>query len=104
MGGAIEESAQANEALAKVFPAMIAMTLIVIVLQVRSLSMMAMVLLTAPLGVIGVVPILLAFDQPFGFTCRGINAIQGQTFRASRCGHVFGCTQAVWTTAIGHMP
>jgi Cu/Ag efflux pump CusA len=104
MGGAIEESAQANEALAKVFPAMIAMTLIVIVLQVRSLSMMAVVLLTAPLGVIGVVPILLAFDQPFGFTCRGINAIQGQTFRAGRCGHVFGCTQAVWTTAIGHMP
>jgi multidrug efflux pump subunit AcrB len=72
MGGAIEESAQANEALAKVFPAMIAITLIVIVLQVRSLSMMAMVLLTAPLGLIGVVPILLAFNQPFGF-----NAILG---------------------------
>ncbi len=72
MGGAIEESAQANAALGKVFPAMIAITLIVIMLQVRSFSTMAMVLLTAPLGLVGVVPMLLAFNQPFGF-----NAILG---------------------------
>jgi multidrug efflux pump subunit AcrB len=52
MGGAIEESAQANAALGKVFPAMIAITLIVIMLQVRSFSMTAMVLLTAPLGLV----------------------------------------------------
>src|SRR4051794_8624650 len=51
---------------------MIAAMLIVIMLQVRSFSTMAMVLLTAPLGVIGVVPTLLAFNQPFGF-----NAILG---------------------------
>ncbi|WP_156412399.1 efflux RND transporter permease subunit [Bosea sp. Root483D1] len=72
MGGSIEEAAKANTALGKVFPVMIAVTLIVIMLQVRSFSMMAMVLLTAPLGVIGVVPTLLAFNQPFGF-----NAILG---------------------------
>ena len=72
MGGAIEESAQANAALGKVFPAMIAITLIVIMLQVRSFSTMAMVVLTAPLGLVGVVPMLLAFNQPFGF-----NAILG---------------------------
>jgi multidrug efflux pump subunit AcrB len=41
-------------------------------LQVRSFSTMAMVMLTAPLGLIGVVPMLLAFNQPFGF-----NAILG---------------------------
>jgi multidrug efflux pump subunit AcrB len=51
---------------------MIAVMLIVIMLQVRSFSMMAMVLLTAPLGLVGVMPMLLAFDQPFGF-----NAILG---------------------------
>ncbi|POR52589.1 efflux RND transporter permease subunit [Bosea psychrotolerans] len=72
MGGSIEEAAKANIALAKVFPVMIAVTLIVIMFQVRSFSMMAMVLLTAPLGVIGVVPTLLLFNQPFGF-----NAILG---------------------------
>ena len=72
MGGSIEEAAKANTALGKVFPAMIAVTLIVIMLQVRSFSMMAMVLLTAPLGLVGVVPALLIFNQPFGF-----NAILG---------------------------
>ncbi|MBK1842276.1 efflux RND transporter permease subunit [Azospirillum sp. YIM B02556] len=72
MGGSIEESAKANTALGKVFPVMIAAMLVFIMLQVRSFSMMAMVLLTAPLGVVGVVPMLLAFNQPFGF-----NAILG---------------------------
>ncbi|HLM12979.1 MAG TPA: efflux RND transporter permease subunit, partial [Reyranella sp.] len=72
MGGSIEEAAKANAALATIFPAMIAVTLIIIMLQVRSFSMMAMVLLTAPLGLVGVVPALLIFNQPFGF-----NAILG---------------------------
>ncbi|WP_377811106.1 efflux RND transporter permease subunit [Azospirillum sp. A29] len=72
MGGSIEESAKANTALGKVFPVMIAAMLVFIMLQVRSFSMMAMVLLTAPLGLVGVVPMLLAFNQPFGF-----NAILG---------------------------
>jgi len=71
-GGSIEEAAKANVALIKIFPAMIAAMLIVIMLQVRSFSTMAMVLLTAPLGLVGVVPMLLVFNQPFGF-----NAILG---------------------------
>jgi multidrug efflux pump subunit AcrB len=72
MGGNIEESLKANTALAQVFPLMIAAMLIVIILQVRSLSTMTMVMLTAPLGLAGVVPTLLLFNQPFGF-----NAILG---------------------------
>ncbi|QFP64428.1 efflux RND transporter permease subunit [Brucella anthropi] len=72
MGGNIEESQKANAALLRVFPLMIAAMLIVIILQVRSLSTMTMVMLTAPLGLAGVVPTLLLFNQPFGF-----NAILG---------------------------
>ncbi|KPH06411.1 efflux RND transporter permease subunit [Rhizobium acidisoli] len=72
MGGNIEESLKANDALVKIFPAMIAAMLIVIVLQVRSLSTMTMVMLTGPLGLAGAVPVLLLFDKPFGF-----NAILG---------------------------
>ena len=72
LGGSIEEATKANVALGKVFPAMIAAMLIVIMLQVRSFSTMGMVLLTAPLGLVGVVPMLLTFNQPFGF-----NAILG---------------------------
>ncbi|MDE1170882.1 MAG: efflux RND transporter permease subunit [Verrucomicrobium sp.] len=72
VGGNTEDSAKANAALAPIFPIMIALTLTVIVFQVRSLSAMAMVFLTAPLGLVGVVPVLLLFHQPFGF-----NAILG---------------------------
>ena len=71
MGGSIEEAAKANAALATVFPAMIA-AMLIIMLQVRSFSTMTMVMLTAPLGLVGVVPMLLTFNQPFGF-----NAILG---------------------------
>ncbi len=71
-GGAIEESGKATKAMAPLFPIMIAMTLLIIILQVRSMSAMVMVFLTAPLGLIGVVPTLLLFNQPFG-----INALVG---------------------------
>jgi len=72
MGGSIEEAGKANAALAPVFPIMILLMMIVIMLQVRSFSAMTIVLLTAPLGLIGVVPTLLVTGQPFGF-----NAILG---------------------------
>ncbi|NMG77581.1 efflux RND transporter permease subunit [Aromatoleum diolicum] len=71
-GGSIEESGKANRALAPIFPIMIALTLITIIFQVRSISAMTMVFATAPLGLIGVVPTLLLFQQPFG-----INALVG---------------------------
>ncbi|RZT92884.1 multidrug efflux pump subunit AcrB [Advenella incenata] len=70
--GAIEESGKATTAMLPLFPIMLAMTLLIIILQVRSISAMVMVFLTSPLGLIGVVPILLLFQQPFG-----INALVG---------------------------
>jgi len=82
MGGSIEESAKANEALAPIFPIMIVLMMVVIILQVRSLSAMAIVLLTAPLGLIGVVPTLLITGQPFGFNAiLGLIALAGILMR-----------------------
>ncbi|AZL61798.1 MULTISPECIES: efflux RND transporter permease subunit [Enterobacter] len=72
MAGSIEESGKAMQAMIPLFPIMIALTLLIIILQVRSISAMVMVFLTAPLGLIGVVPVLLIFNQPFG-----INALVG---------------------------
>lgn len=72
MAGSIEESGKATQAMIPLFPIMIALTLLIIILQVRSISAMVMVFLTAPLGLIGVVPVLLIFNQPFG-----INALVG---------------------------
>jgi multidrug efflux pump subunit AcrB len=71
-GGSVEESAKADAALAKLFPLMIILMLLVIMLQVRSFATMWMVFATAPLGLVGAVPTLLLFDKPFGF-----NAILG---------------------------
>ena len=70
--GAIEESGKAGQAILPLLPIMIAVTLLIIILQVRSVSAMIMVFLTSPLGLIGVVPTLLLFQQPFG-----INALVG---------------------------
>ncbi|MEI7374204.1 efflux RND transporter permease subunit [Dickeya chrysanthemi] len=70
--GSIEESAKATVAMLPLFPIMIALTLLIIILQVRSIAAMVMVFLTSPLGLIGVVPTLLLFQQPFG-----INALVG---------------------------
>jgi multidrug efflux pump subunit AcrB len=71
-GGSVEESAKADAALAKLFPPMIILMLLVIMLQVRSFATMWMVFATAPLGLVGAVPTLLMFGKPFGF-----NAILG---------------------------
>nr|WP_236887029.1 efflux RND transporter permease subunit [Dickeya chrysanthemi] len=70
--GSIEESAKATVAMLPLFPIMIALTLLIIILQVRSIAAMVMVFATSPLGLIGVVPTLLLFQQPFG-----INALVG---------------------------
>jgi len=70
--GSIEEAGKATVAMLPIFPIMLAATLLIIILQVRSISGMVMVFLTSPLGLIGVVPTLLLFQQPFG-----INALVG---------------------------
>ena len=51
---------------------MLLLTLLVLVLQTRSLAATTIVFLTAPLGLVGTVPFLLLLRQPFGF-----NAILG---------------------------
>jgi multidrug efflux pump subunit AcrB len=82
MGANIEEAGKANKALATVFPAMIVLMLTVIIFQVRSFSGMFMVVLTAPLGLAGVVPTLLLFHQPFGFNAiLGLIALAGILMR-----------------------
>jgi len=82
VGGNAEESAKANTALARVFPIMIICMLVVIVFQVRSLPALAMTVLTAPLGLAGVVPTLLVFHQPFGFnSILGLIALAGILMR-----------------------
>jgi multidrug efflux pump subunit AcrB len=82
MGGSIEEAAKANAALAPIFPIMFLLMMVVIMLQVRRFTAMTIVLMTAPLGLIGVVPTLLLTGQPFGFNAiLGLIALSGILMR-----------------------
>ncbi len=83
-GGAIEESDKANVALFAVFPAMFAVTLTLLMIQLQSFSRLAMVFMTGPLAIIGVVPALLVFQAPFGFVALlGVIALGGMIMRNS---------------------
>lgn len=84
VGGAIEESDKSNKALFEVFPLMFAVILLLLMAQLQRFSLMFMVLLTAPLGLIGVVPALLIFNAPFGFVALlGVIALGGMIMRNS---------------------
>jgi multidrug efflux pump subunit AcrB len=67
IGGTIEESAKAQGSIQALMPIMVILMITLIMLMMRSFSGTLMVLLTAPLGLIGAVAALLLFSQPFGF-------------------------------------
>jgi multidrug efflux pump subunit AcrB len=81
-GGAIEESAKANSALAVVFPVMAIAMLTLLMVQLQSFSRLALVFVTAPLGLIGATGALLISNRPFGFVALlGLIALAGMIMR-----------------------
>ncbi|EKU38081.1 MULTISPECIES: efflux RND transporter permease subunit [Acinetobacter] len=83
-GGTIEESAKADAAIQSVMPVMFLLWVIFLMLQLQSFSRMFMVVLTAPLGMIGVSLALLITRAPFGFVATlGVIALAGMIMRNS---------------------
>jgi multidrug efflux pump len=83
-GGSWYESRINEGAIQAVFPIMILVVITLLMLQLQSFSKTAMVILTAPLGMIGVVIALLAFRAPMGFVAQlGIIALFGMIMRNS---------------------
>jgi multidrug efflux pump subunit AcrB len=81
-GGSIEESAKANVALAAVFPVMAIAMLTLLMIQLQSFSRLALVFVTAPLGLIGATGALLISNRPFGFVALlGLIALAGMIMR-----------------------
>ncbi len=81
-GGAYEENVKAQESIAAGMPAAMALMLAMLMLQLKSFSRSFMVVLTAPLGIIGVALALLVFRQPFGFVATlGAIALAGMIMR-----------------------
>jgi len=83
-GGAVEESAKGAASVAKGFPLFLMVVLTLLMIQLQSFSRVFLVLLTAPLGLIGVTGALLLFNQPFGFVAMlGTIALSGMIMRNS---------------------
>ena len=84
MGGTIEESGKSERSITAVMPFMVVVVLTLLMLQLQSFRRTVMVLLTAPLGLIGVTASLLAFQVPFGFVAQlGVIALMGMILRNS---------------------
>ena len=84
MGGSIEESGKGSTAIAAVMPLMLVGVTTLLMIQLQSISRTFMVLLTAPLGLIGVAMALLIFQVPFGFVANlGLIALAGMIMRNS---------------------
>ena len=82
--GATEESIKGGKLLLAPVPAMIVTIMILLMLQLQSISKMILTLLTAPLGVIGVSIGLLVTGKPIGFVVQlGILALSGIIMRNS---------------------
>ncbi|HJQ57201.1 MAG TPA: efflux RND transporter permease subunit, partial [Vineibacter sp.] len=84
IGGDQEESAKSQRSIFVLMPLMALLMLSFLMLQLQSFSRVALVLLTAPLGMIGVALFLLAFDAAFGFVALlGVIALSGMIMRNS---------------------
>ncbi|WP_374279106.1 efflux RND transporter permease subunit [Azonexus sp.] len=83
-GGSVEESAKGSGSVMAGIPLFVLAVVTVLMIQLQSVSRVVMVLLTAPLGLIGIALFLLVFDKPFGFMALlGTIALFGMVMRNS---------------------
>ncbi|WP_316354108.1 efflux RND transporter permease subunit [Candidatus Trichorickettsia mobilis] len=83
-GGSTEESAKSQAAVAAVVPLMTIIMVTLLMIQLQSIQRVILVLSVVPLGLIGVVAILLIANKPLGFVAiLGIIALIGMIIRNS---------------------
>ena len=83
-GGDLEESGDSTAYLLEMIPAVIFIIMTLLMFQLRNFVDMALTILTAPFGLIGVVAGLLIIDKPMGFVAElGIIALVGMIIRNS---------------------
>lgn len=84
IGGAIEESEKANASIFKLFPVMFMVMLTLLMFQLQSFTKIFLVLMSAPLGMIGASLALNVSGYPFGFVALlGLIALGGMDMRNS---------------------
>lgn len=84
VGGAAADNGRAQESIMAVLPVTIVIVVTLLMLQLKRFQTTFIVLLTAPLGIIGVTPALLLFHTPFGFVSMlGMISLAGMIMRNS---------------------
>jgi multidrug efflux pump len=84
MGGAVEESAKGNSSIFAVFPLVGLIMLTIVMFQLQDFTRVALVMMSAPLGLIGASLALNAAHAPFGFVALlGLIALSGMDMRNS---------------------
>ena len=83
-GGDLEESGDSTENLLAPLPAVIFIIMTLLMFQLQDGKAMILTLLTAPLGVIGIIFGLILLDKPLGFVAElGVIALSGMIIRNS---------------------
>ncbi len=101
VGGPHEENLKAQKSIADGVPLMLALVLGLLMIQLQRFSLVFMVLVTAPLGIVGVAAALLASGRPFGFVAMlGTIALGGMIMRNT----VILVDQIKQDIAAGHAP
>ncbi len=101
IGGAVEESAKGQTSVNAGMPLFILVVFTVLMIQLRSFQRVLLVVMTAPLGLIGVTAFLLLFNVPFGFVAMlGTIALMGMIMRNS----VILVDQIEQDIGAGHLP
>lgn len=84
IGGLSEQSRKATGYILEMVPAMSMIIVILLMVQLQNIPNMILTLLTAPLGLMGVIASLLMFNMPMGFLAQlGIFALSGIIIRNS---------------------
>ncbi|MDB5987812.1 MAG: cation/multidrug efflux pump [Nevskia sp.] len=82
ISGALEQNQIANDSINVQMPKMVVVILLLLMIQLQHFGRTVMVLLTAPLGIIGAAAALLITRQPFGFVALlGVIALAGIIMR-----------------------
>ncbi len=101
VAGAVEESAKGQSSIGAGAPLFLFVVVTALMIQLMSFQRVFLVLLTAPLGLIGVAPFLIIFNKPFGFVAMlGTIALFGMIMRNS----VILIDQIETDIAAGHHP
>jgi len=84
IGGSVEESSKANASIGAVFPIVILAMTTVVMFQLQNFARLGLVMMSAPLGVIGASLALNVAGAPFGFVAMlGLFALSGMDMRNS---------------------